>query len=113
MSGDRGTGHFIQQRATAIANVPLVMFLVWFVVSHLGASRADVVATLQNPLTAILLVLSFLSILWHMRLGLQMVLEDYVHDAATLKLALRLNGAFVSVLGLLLAYSIFKMSFGS
>ena len=58
MSPDKsGTRHFWQQRATAIANVPLVLFLLWFIVSHLGAARADVVASVQNPFNAILLVL--------------------------------------------------------
>ena len=50
MSPDKsGTRHFRQQRATAIANVPLVLFLLWFIVSHLGAARAEVVASVQNP----------------------------------------------------------------
>ena len=65
-----GTRHFWQQRATAIASVPLVLFLLWFIISHLGATRADVVASVQNPINAILLVLSFASIVWHMRLGM-------------------------------------------
>ena len=85
MSPDKsGTTHFWQQRATAVANVPLVIFLLWFIISHLGAARADVVASIQDPVIAILLVLSFVSILWHMRLGMEMVIEDYVQDARLL-----------------------------
>jgi succinate dehydrogenase / fumarate reductase membrane anchor subunit len=107
-----GTTHFWQQRATAIANVPLVLFLLWFIVSHLGAARADVAASVQNPINAILLVLSFASILWHMRLGMEMVLEDYVHDERTLRAGLLLNTLFTAAMALAALYAILKMVFG-
>jgi succinate dehydrogenase / fumarate reductase membrane anchor subunit len=114
MSPDKsGTTHFWQQRATAIANVPLVLFLLWFIVSHLGAARADVVASVQNPINAILLVLSFVSILWHMRLGLQVVLEDYVQDARTLHASLLLNTLFTVALAVAALYAILKIFFGA
>lgn len=108
-----GTRHFWQQRATAIANVPLVLFLLWFIISHLGATRADVLASVQNPFTAILLVLSFASILWHMRLGMEMVLEDYVQDARALHGSLLANTIFTAVVGVAALYAIIRMSFGS
>jgi succinate dehydrogenase / fumarate reductase membrane anchor subunit len=107
-----GTRHFWQQRATAIANVPLVLFLLWFIVSHLGAARADVVASVQNPVTAILLILSFASIFWHMRLGMEMVLEDYVHDGRMLRAGLLLNTLFTAAMALAALYAILKMVFG-
>ena len=114
MSPDKsGTTHFWHQRATAIANVPLVLFLLWFIISHLGAARADVVASVQNPVIAILLVLSFVSILWHMRLGMEMVLEDYVQDARMLHRAFLLNTIFTAVVGVAALYAILKMFFGA
>lgn len=113
MSPDKsGTRHFWQQRATAITNVPLVLFLLWFIVSHLGAARADVVASVQNPFSAILLVLSFASILWHMRLGMEMVLEDYVQDERMLRTSLLLNTLFTVAMALAALYAILKMVFG-
>ena len=108
-----GTAHFWHQRVTALANVPLVIFLLWFIVSHLGAARADVVASVQNPFTAILLILSFISILWHMRLGMEMVLEDYVQDGRMLRTSLLLNTLFTAAAGVAALYAILKMSFGS
>ena len=108
-----GTRHFWQQRATAIANVPLVLFLLWFIVSHLGATRAEVMASLQNPINAILLVLSFASMLWHMRLGMEMVLEDYVHDQRMLRTSLLLNTLFTAAAGAAALFAILRMSFGS
>ncbi|HLA02904.1 MAG TPA: succinate dehydrogenase, hydrophobic membrane anchor protein [Aestuariivirga sp.] len=114
MSPDKsGTRHFWQQRATAIANVPLVLFLLWFIVSHLGAARADVVASVQNPFNAILLVLSFMSILWHMRLGMEMVVEDYVQDARTLHGLLLLNKVFTAAVGVAALYAILRIFFGA
>ena len=108
-----GTGHFWQQRATAIANVPLVIFLVWFIVSHLGAARADVVASVQNPVITILLVFSCASIFWHMRLGMEMVIEDYVHEERALRVSLWANNIFTAGFGLTAIYAIFKIFFGA
>ena len=110
-SAKSGTEHFWMQRVTAIANVPLVVFLMWFVISHLGAARADVLAAIKHPLVAIFLVLSFASILMHMRLGLQMVIEDYVHGSAKFA-ALLANTFFAVILFATATYAILKMSFG-
>ena len=107
-----GTEHFWMQRATAIANVPLVIFLIVFIISHLGAARPVLVNSLANPLVAILLVLSFVSILWHMRLGLQTVIEDYVHGPGVKLASLLLNTFFTTALGVAAIYAILKMSFG-
>ena len=112
-SAKSGTEHFWQQRMTAIANIPLVIFLLWFIVSHLGCTRGDVLTSVQNPFNAILLVLSFVSILWHMRLGMQAVIEDYVHGHAAKLVSLVLNNFYVAALGVAAFYAILKMSFGS
>jgi succinate dehydrogenase / fumarate reductase, membrane anchor subunit len=111
-SAKSGTEHFWQQRMTAIANVPLVIFLAWFVISHLGATRSEIVASVQNPFIAILLALSLVSILWHMRLGMQVVIEDYVHGPGARLTCILLNGFFTTALGVAAFYAIFKMSFG-
>lgn len=108
-----GTQHFWMQRVTAIANLPLVVFLVWFIIGHLGASRADVVASIKNPFIALGLALAMISICWHMKLGLQMVIEDYVHRPA-LKIASLLLVTFYSFgLAALALYAILKMNIGA
>ncbi len=112
-SAREGTGHFWMQRVTAVSNLPLVVFLMWFIVSHLGSGRASVVASAQNPFVALLLALSFISILWHMRLGLQVVIEDYVHGAAAKYACLLANTFYVAALGAMAIYAILKMSFGA
>ena len=55
-SAKSGTEHFWQQRLTALANLPLLVFFAWFIITHIGTSRADVIASLKNPLVAIAFV---------------------------------------------------------
>ena len=101
------------QRVTAVANLPLVIFLVWFIVTHLGAARADVVASIKNPFNAVGLALAMISICWHMKLGLQMVIEDYVHTPALKIASLLLVTFYAFGLAALAIYAILKMNIGA
>ena len=100
-SAKEGVAHWWVQRVTALLLIPLV---VWFVVSllaHLGADYAGVIAWLHEPLTYGLMVLLLGAMFWHAALGLQVVLEDYVHgEAAKLATILLAKGA---CLGLFMA----------
>ncbi len=107
-----GTHHFWMQRVTAVANLPLVCYLVYFIVSHIGHARADVVASVKNPFCAVALALAMISIFWHMKLGLQMVIEDYVHGTAAKLIALLLNAFFAYGLMGLGIFAILKMNLG-
>jgi succinate dehydrogenase / fumarate reductase, membrane anchor subunit len=107
-----GTHHFWMQRVTAVANLPLVIYLLYFIIAHLGASRAAVVASVKNPFCAVALVLAMISICWHMKLGLQMVIEDYVQGTALKLVSLLLNAFFAYGLAGLAIYAILKMNFG-
>jgi succinate dehydrogenase / fumarate reductase, membrane anchor subunit len=111
-SAKTGTEHWWAQRVTAIAGIPLVIFLIGFIFTHIGASRAELVASVKNPFVAILLVLTVINLLWHMRLGLQVVIEDYIHGHVTKFAALLLNTFFTIVMGAGALYAILKMSFG-
>ena len=110
-SAKSGTEHFWMQRVTAIANVPLVIFLVWFIISHVGSTRMEFIASMKHPLIAVGLLLALASFLYHMRLGLQVVIEDYVHGSAKFA-ALLINTFFAVILFATAAYAILKMSFG-
>ena len=79
-SAHSGTGHFWHQRLTAVANVPLTIAFVMILVSLLGRSHAAVVQILGSPLVAIVMLLFVGSITYHMKLGMQVIIEDYVHD---------------------------------
>ena len=111
-SAKTGTEHWWLQRLTAIANIPLVIFLVIFVVAHLGAERATLMQSVKHPLIAIALAMSFLSILWHMRLGMQVIIEDYVHGGWRL-FCLIGNVFFTVALGIAALYAILSLSFGA
>ena len=111
-SAKTGTEHWWLQRVTAIANIPLVIFLIIFILCHLGVDRAALMASVRHPLIAIGLVLSFLSILWHMRLGMQVVIEDYVHGSWRV-FCLLANLFFTTALGIAALYAILSLSFGA
>jgi succinate dehydrogenase / fumarate reductase membrane anchor subunit len=111
-SARSGTEHFWRQRLTAVANVPLTVAFVVIVVSLLGRNHAYVVQTLGSPLVAMLMLLFIGSSIYHMRIGMQVIIEDYVHDGVTKLVLVMLNTFFAIVVGLTAAYAIFKLSFG-
>lgn len=80
-SAKEGTHHFIVQRLSAVALVALVPWLVWLVLTLIPADYATARATIAQPLHATLLLAFLLLAFWHARLGLQVVIEDYVHAA--------------------------------
>ena len=111
-SAKEGVEHWWAQRLSAIALVPLV---VWFVISIIGlagADRAAFVAWLHRPLSAVLFVLLLISAFYHGQLGLQVVIEDYVH-AEWLKLsslvAMRLVALGLAVAGV---FAVLRIAFG-
>jgi succinate dehydrogenase / fumarate reductase membrane anchor subunit len=108
-----GVAHWWAQRITAIALVPL---LVWFVVSLValaGAPHAAVIAWLKGPISAILMVSLLVAGLHHMQLGLQVVIEDYVH-AEAVKIGLIIAVKLGAVLaGLVAVFSVLKIAFGA
>jgi succinate dehydrogenase / fumarate reductase, membrane anchor subunit len=111
-SAKSGTEHFWRQRLTAVANVPLTIAFVVIVVSLLGRNHAYVVQTLGSPLIAMLMLLFIGSATYHMRIGMQVIIEDYVHSDVPKLALLMLNTFFAVVVGLTAAYAIFKLSFG-
>ncbi|TMJ42606.1 MAG: succinate dehydrogenase, hydrophobic membrane anchor protein [Alphaproteobacteria bacterium] len=111
-SAKTGTEHWWLQRVTAIANIPLVIFVIVFILWHLGADRAALMASVKHPLIAIALAMSFLSILWHMRLGMQVIIEDYVHGRWRIVCLLG-NVFFTIALGIAALYAILSLSFGA
>ncbi len=111
-SAKTGTAHFWHQRLTAVANVPLTIAFVLIVVALLGRNHAAAQQILATPLVAIVMLLFIGSVTYHMRIGMQVIIEDYVHEE-TAKLALvMLNTFFAVAVALASAYAIFKLSFG-
>jgi succinate dehydrogenase / fumarate reductase, membrane anchor subunit len=111
-SSRSGTEHFWRQRLTAVANVPLTIAFVLILVSLLGRNHAATQQILGSPLVAIVILLFIGSVTYHMRLGMQIVIEDYVHDEIAKLALMMLNTFFTVAVGLTAAYAIFKLSFG-
>jgi succinate dehydrogenase / fumarate reductase, membrane anchor subunit len=111
-SAKSGTEHFWRQRLTAIANVPLVIGFVVIVTSLLGRNHAWVVQILGSPIVAILMLLFILSVTYHMRIGMQVIIEDYAHKEGTRIVLLIANTFFVVAIALASAYAILKLSSG-
>ena len=110
-SAKEGTDHFWRQRLTALANVPLMLFLIWVVMTLAGASHAEAVAFLSRPGVAIIMLLVLGSMLYHMKLGMQVVIEDYVHGASGLVLTI-LNTFFAIAMMAACGFAVLKLGFG-
>jgi succinate dehydrogenase / fumarate reductase, membrane anchor subunit len=111
-SAKSGTGDFIRQRLTAIANIPLTIGAILIVISLLSSNHAAVKTTLGLPLVAIVMLLFVISVFYHMRIGMQVIIEDYVHDERAKYALLILNTFYAFAAGFAAVYAILKLSFG-
>jgi len=107
-----GSEHFWRQRLTAVANVPLTIAFVLIVVSLLGRSHAGAAQILGSPLVAIVMLLFIVSSTVHMRIGMQVIIEDYVHTNPHKLILPMLNTFFAVAVALTSAYALFKLSSG-
>ena len=93
-SAKDGVNHWWMQRITAIALMVLSPWFIYFAVSLIGADHSTVRAMIAEPLNATLLVSFIIALYWHARLGLQVVVEDYVHGWQELALQLVIKFAY-------------------
>ncbi|MDX5361531.1 MAG: succinate dehydrogenase, hydrophobic membrane anchor protein [Alphaproteobacteria bacterium] len=112
-SAKDGTGHFIRQRVSAVA---MAVLAIWFVVAMIGlagAGHAEATAWLARPVNAIPMLLLVIAAFYHARLGLQVVIEDYVHGEAA-KMSLLMLVTFATFgLGVACVFSILKVALGA
>ena len=111
-SARSGTRHFWHQRLTSVANVPLTIAAVLIIIALIGRNHAAVVQILGSTLVAILMLLFVVTSVYHMWLGMQVIIEDYVHDELPKFLALMANTFFSFAVGLAAVFAILKLSFG-
>lgn len=112
-SAHSGTETFWRQRLTAVANVPLVIFLIWSIVTHIGADYGTAKDYLARPLVAAAMLALVLSAAIHMRIGLKEIIEDYLHGDGAKIAAVILATFFAAGVGLASALAILKISLGA
>ncbi|MGL5446396.1 MAG: succinate dehydrogenase, hydrophobic membrane anchor protein [Rhabdaerophilum sp.] len=110
-SARSGTGHFWLTRVTAVANIPLTVAVVIIALMLAKADYAAARALVANPLVAITLIAFLVSVFVHMRLGMQVIIEDYVHAEGTKIALLMLNTFFTVLMGLAAIYAILRIGF--
>ena len=98
-SAKDGVGHWWLQRLTAVALALLTPWFIWFAVAQVGADQGQVRAAIAAPLTAALLLSYVIALFWHAHLGLQVVVEDYIHGwlEVALQVAIKFVYAFATV----------------
>jgi succinate dehydrogenase / fumarate reductase membrane anchor subunit len=107
-----GTQDFWHQRVTSVAAIPLTIAAVVIVVALLGRSHAAAVQIIGSPIVAIIMLLFIINTVYHMWIGMQEIIVDYVHEDK-LKLASLLANTFFSfAIGFASAFAILKLSFG-
>jgi succinate dehydrogenase / fumarate reductase membrane anchor subunit len=111
-SAHAGTADFFRQRLTALGMLLLVLPAAIIVMMLMGRNHAATTQILGSPLVAIILVLFVIASCWHMKIGMQVVIEDYVHDEKLKLLAIIGNHFFTWVVALVAIYALVKLSSG-
>ena len=102
-SAKKGSQHWWAERATAVALVPLTLWFVASIIAHAGSDYATFITWLQAPLTMLLMILLLIALFHHSALGLQVVIEDYVHSGVKFAavIAVRLGCYGLAVAGII------------
>ncbi len=112
-SARSGTVDFWRQRVTSLLGLPLTIAAVLIVLSSVGIDRDAALARLGHPAVATLLLLTILNFCIHMRIGMQVIIEDYVHKPAAKALLLMANTGFTFTMGIAGALALVKIATAS
>ena len=112
-SAKKGTGDWIVSRVTSVALAVLYLAFLIIVVGLVGRSHAEVVDRLASPLVALVLLATLVLTAVHMRLGMQVIIEDYVHDELPKFALLIANTLFSWAVGLTAIFAVLKIAFGA
>ncbi|MDB5464984.1 MAG: succinate dehydrogenase,hydrophobic rane anchor protein [Phenylobacterium sp.] len=109
-SAKHGVGHWISERVSSIALVPLIVWAVYGVLQLAAGDYGFAVHWIQNPLNATLTVLTLAISFWHMKAGLRVVVDDYIHRALTKSGLLIINLFVCGLFGALAIFSVLKVA---
>ena len=107
-----GVEHWWIHRVTAVSNIPLIIAFVIIVAALAGSSYQEAIAIISHPLIAIILILAVISVTNHMRLGMQIIIEDYVHDKGYKIAAVIANNFYAVIIAVGCLFAILKVSLG-
>jgi succinate dehydrogenase membrane anchor subunit len=111
-SAGTGTDHFWAQRVTSVAGIPLTVGFIVIVAMLVGRSHAATVQILGSPIVALTMILFIVTIVYHMWLGMQIIIEDYVNDPLRKAIIAMGNTFFCCVVGLASIIAVLKLSIG-
>ena len=111
-SAKSGVGHFIGERVSSVALVPLTLWAVWAAVGLAGGSFDAAVTWLKSPINASLTILLAITSFYHMQLGMRVIIEDYIERHVTKAALLLLNLFFCWAAGVLTVLSVLKVAAG-
>ena len=111
-SAKSGVGHFIGERVSSVALVPLVPWGIWAALGLAGGSFDDAVSWLKSPINASLTILLALTGFYHMQLGMRVIIEDYISKPGTRAALLLLNLFFCCAAAVLTVLSVLKVAAG-
>lgn len=115
-SAKSGSGHWWSQRMSAVAMVPLGLWLILSLalLAHNGRTDyASLMAWIRDPFTAMMLTATLLVVLYHSQLGIQVILEDYAKDGASKVGSLMLQKFLHLILAVIGVFSVLKIAFGA
>lgn len=111
-SAKEGTTHWWHQRVTALALIPLFVIALAYVIALVGADYGRVLYILSLPFTSLIMLLLIGATFYHLKLGMQVVIEDYIHTESTKIVVLLLNTFFCAIVGLASALAVLKLALG-
>ncbi|MCF8468972.1 MAG: succinate dehydrogenase, hydrophobic membrane anchor protein [Sneathiella sp.] len=112
-SAKDGTTHWWHQKVTAIAMIPLFIITLAYIINLVGADYSHIRYVLGTPFAALVMLLLIVAMFYHLKLGLQVVIEDYIHTESTKVALLLLNSFSCAVIGLAAALAVLKLALGS
>ena len=111
-SAGTGTDHFWAQRVTSVAAIPLTVGFIVIVATLVGRNHAATVQILGSPIVALTMILFIATSVYHMWIGMQVIIEDYVNEPLRKAIISMANTFFCCVVALASTFAVLKLSFG-